>query len=151
MSIKITVLLVSSILLNSCHPLFCGWASGYEQLTEITSEDIIVGDYELNAESLDYLDSEGYKGACALQLLESGKFKLINAPDFIFDSFGRNSGQSLNKNGKWNTSCADSYDCLIELEGITVVPLTRKNDGSIAIPITIGDGDECNGIVFERN
>lgn len=88
--------------MNACHPLFCSWNSGYEQLTEITSKDIIIGTYELNEKSIEYLESEGYKGPCSLQLLGSGKFNLINASGFMFDSFGRNSGEAFNKLGKWS-------------------------------------------------
>ena len=39
--------------------------------------------------------------------------------------------------------------CYFELEGISVSSL-RKKDGKISIMITIGDGDECNGIVYEK-
>ncbi|MTI19885.1 hypothetical protein E1176_02515 [Fulvivirga sp. RKSG066] len=120
------------------------------QLTEITSEDIIFGSYKLTEESVEYLNSEGYKKTCSLQLYESGEFKLTNAPDFMFDPFGRNTGNTLTRTGDWSTSCAKSYDCMIDLMGITVVPLSRKLNGPIAILITIGEGDSCNGIVFER-
>ena len=39
--------------------------------------------------------------------------------------------------------------CYFELEGISVAPLCKKNE-KISIMITIGDGDECNGIVYEK-
>jgi len=150
MDIRLSFLIINSVLLSSCHPLYCDWDSGYEQLKEISSADIIAGTYELNSKSIDYLASEGYAGTCKLIILESGTFNLINGPDSMFDSFGRNSGRSLNKKGKWSTSCGDSYGCMFELMGVLVVPLSRKFDGTLAIPIPIGDGDDCRGIVFER-
>jgi len=53
------------------------------------------------------------------------------------------------KEGKWMVSCGDSNDCMIELENVCVVPLAEK-DGRLAILISIGDGDECNGVVYEK-
>ena len=142
--------LILIVLVNSCHPLYCNWNSGYEQLTELTPTDVVVGTYALTQTSVDYLSSEGNFETCSLQLLESGEFKLVNAPYFMMRSTNPNTRTSRNRNGKWFSSCSESYDCVIELEGITVVPLSRKKDGPLAIPITIGDGDECNGIIFER-
>ncbi|MFK7899294.1 MAG: hypothetical protein AB8B61_00915 [Cyclobacteriaceae bacterium] len=150
MSIKTVILIFCTVLLSSCHPLFCDWDSGYEQLIEITSDSIVIGKYELSEESVKYLKSEGYNRPCLLELLASGNFNLQSAPDFMFDSFGENSGQSLNRKGEWGVYCGQSFKCMIELQGITVVPLMRKKDGTIGISITIGDGDECNGLVFER-
>lgn len=37
----------------------------------------------------------------------------------------------------------------MELEGLTVEPLFEK-DNNIAISITIGDGDNCEGIMYEK-
>lgn len=54
-----------------------------------------------------------------------------------------------NKRGNWSVSCDKSYECMIELDRVCVAPLCKKDD-RISIAITIGDGDECNGIVFEK-
>jgi hypothetical protein len=35
------------------------------------------------------------------------------------------------------------------LEGICVEPFSEK-EGKLAIQITIGDGDECEGIIYEK-
>lgn len=50
--------------------------------------------------------------------------------------------------GKWWVS-SESYDCLIEVSFIGVVPLVSK-DGQMAIMVTLGDGDKCNGVVYEK-
>ncbi len=146
----INILLLALTILTSCHPLFCNWNREYDQLTELTSEDIIFGEYRLTEESEEYLLAQGFKKIPRLTLLESGEFNLQDAPDIIFDPFGRSSRQTINKKGTWSTSCGESYDCIFELQGIMVVPLSRKDEGPLAIPITVGDGDECNGIIFER-
>ena len=86
--------------------------------------------------------------SCCLELKSNGQF-IINAPDNIFNAYGNSSKQILIKNGKWSVSDGASYDCLIELEGICVVPFCIRKD-HFAVPITIGDGDECRGIVFEK-
>ena len=136
--------------LYSCHPIFCEWDSGYEQLTEFTDEDVIIGNYKLTKNSIDFLKTEGYSELCELKLLDYGVFELTKAPDFMFDSFGRNNGMTTDKTGKWRTTCDKPNDCMIELFGITVVPLAKRGNGPISILITIGDGDECNGIIFEK-
>jgi len=30
------------------------------------------------------------------------------------------------------------------------MPIAKKDNGRISILMTIGDGDECNGIIFEK-
>ena len=84
---------------------------------------------------------------CTLKLNKDKSFVLENAPSEITDYSVQNT--PFSKAGNWSIDCGKSYGCLIELQGIVVVPLSEKN-GQIAIPIEIGDGDECNGIVFVR-
>lgn len=150
MNNKINIFLLALTILTSCQPLYCDWNKGYDQLTELTSEDLLIGEYRLTEESEEYLLAKGFKKTPKLTLLESGAFNFKDAPDNLFDPFGRSLGQTINKTGRWSASCGESYDCMIELQGITVVPISRKEKGPLAIPLTIGDGDECNGIIFER-
>ncbi len=148
---KFLFYILSLIGLYSCHPLVCFWSFGYEQIIELNPEDIVHGNYELTKESLNFIQSEDYKGTCQLQLFENGTFVLTDAPDFMFNDFGENKGQILDKTGKWHVSSYPQSHHLIELENIFVRALCRKDEGPIAIPIEIGDGDFCEGIVFVRS
>lgn len=74
-------------------------------------------------------------------------FFLTDAPSGISDY--ESPTIPFSKVGAWNVSYDKSYGCLIELQGLCVVSLSEKND-RLAVPITIGDGDECNGIVFVK-
>ena len=106
--------------------------------------------YKLNAASIEYLNKEGYNAKdCKLLLSSEGYYDLQKAPYDILSTFGNSGKKILDRKGKWTVNYDKSYNCLIELEGICVVPLTER-EGRIAIPITIGDGDECKGVVFER-
>lgn len=152
MKIRIIILL---FLFVSCHPLFCNWDSDYNQLTKEPSKSKIVGIYELSKDSQDYLGGNYNLWPLKLQLLENGKFIFlsnenpISLSDKIFVSKSDLNRLMENKVGKWIVSCSNSNDCLIEFEGLFVTPFSEKN-GQLAIPITIGDGDECNGIVYEK-
>lgn len=144
------IIILTSILLTGCNLGFCTWDWGYKQLTDQPSRDRLVGQYELIESSKEYLADKGFKKEnFKLELFDNGQFKFINGPDLIFDTWGRSKQKLINKEGKWSVSCADSYDCLIELEKVCVVPIAEK-DGRLAILITIGDEDECNGVVYEK-
>jgi hypothetical protein len=142
------LIIIITIFLFGCHPIFCKWEYGYTQLKKEPLRKSLVGKYILNEYSEAYLIKQGYqKEICRLELFDNN-FKLTNAPSLIFINEGV-SPQVFNREGKWSVSCTESNDCMIELEDICVVPLAEK-DGRTAILITIGDGDECNGIVFEK-
>jgi hypothetical protein len=147
---RFIVILTIFISLDSCHPFICSWNSGYEQLIELPDNNVIRGNYRLTKNSLDFLKTKGYTENCELKVLDSSRFELINAPDLMLSSFEKDNASIINKTGKWSVVCGESFDCMFELEGIVVAPIARKNNGSISILITIGDGDECNGIIFEK-
>ena len=137
-------------ILTSCHPLFCTWDNGYKQLTTEPKRERLIGQFKLIESSKEFLVDKGFKNQeFKLELLDNGQFKFTNGPDIIFDREGKTMLGLINKEGRWSVSCADSYDCLIELEDVCVMPLAEK-DGRLAILITVGDGDECNGLVYEK-
>ncbi len=136
--------------LTSCHPFSCSWDRGYEQLTELQSKDSIIGVYKLTSTSKEYLQNKGFENECLLTILDSDKFELKNIPDFLLDMYGETKGKSVDRTGGWFLSCGDSYGCMFELEGIQVMPIAKKDNGRISFLMTIGDGDECNGIIFEK-
>ena len=136
--------------LVGCHPLFCTWDFEYNQLTSDPGEDSIYGEYRLNESSIENLKDQGFKeDFFAVRLYQDRTYKFINGPDLIFNRNGSTRNEIMNRTGKWFYSCNPSYACVIELERVCVVPLSEKN-GTLAIPITIGDGDECEGIVYEK-
>lgn len=142
--------ILTRFLLTSCHPLFCNWDSGYEHLTVQPSKEKIIGKFRLTEQSSEFLTDKGFPNvAYELLLLDNGQFKFKNGPDLIFDTSGNSRQELKNNEGKWFVTCGDSSSCLIELEHVCVVPLAEK-DGRLAILITIGDGDECNGLVYEK-
>ena len=137
-------------LLTSCHPLFCNWESSYTQLTTKPDRADIIGEYELTDSSKDFLASRKFTAdKYTLTLSEGGEFRFNNGPDLLFNNWAESNQKLIDKKGKWSVSCTESYDCLIELTGVCVVPLAEKN-GQLAILITVGDGDECNGLVYEK-
>jgi len=143
------LIILTLISLTGCHAGICTWEWGYTQLNVRPADERLIGQYQLTESSREYLKDRGFKDAkFRLELLGSGKFKFTNAPDLIFDTHGQSNLKLIDKEGNWSVICADSYDCMIELENVCVVPLAEK-DGRLAILIAIGDGDECNGIIYE--
>jgi hypothetical protein len=137
-------------ILTGCHPLFCNWDNGYKQLTIEPKRERVVGQFKLIESSKKFLIDKGFKNQeFKLDLFDNGQFKFTNGPDILFDRDGNTSFALNNKEGRWSVSCGDSYNCMIELENVCVVPLAER-DGRLAILITIGDGDECNGVVYEK-
>lgn len=135
---------------SSCHPLFCTWELGYEQLSSEPDQVELIGQYELTNLSKEFLIERDFNAdESILTLFKNGQYKFTNGPDLIFNYWGESNKEYIDKEGKWFISCAESYDCLIELEGACVVPLSQR-EGKFAILITVGDGDECNGIVYEK-
>lgn len=144
------LLLIALLILTSCHPFPCSWESGYSQLTIEPDPTDIVGDYELTNSSVDFLASRKFTSdKYTLTLSENGEFRFDNGPDLLFNNWDESNKKLIDKKGKWSVSCAESYDCLIELTGVCVAPLAEKN-GQLAILITVGDGEECNGLVYEK-
>jgi len=147
----IILVILLSTLLSSCHPLFCSWDFGYKQLDELLETDRVYGKYYLTDESIQSLKSKGYSQMPKLWLLKSGDYELTDAPNLMFNLFGENDGLTSYKSGKWSASCGKSYNCMLELNNLMVVPIARKDNGPMSILITIGDGDNCEGVIFERH
>jgi hypothetical protein len=144
------ILVLLLICFTSCHPLICTWELRYKPITIEPDQTELIGKYELTHSSKEFLIEQSFSAQeYSLTLSKDGNYKFTNGPDFIFNNYGVSNQKTLNKVGKWFLNCAKSYDCLIELEGVCVVPLSQK-DGTLSIMITIGDGDECKGIIYEK-
>jgi hypothetical protein len=141
--------MLTILLFSSCHPLGCSWDFGYSQLTAAPNDSKLLGTYKLDEKSSAYLKSNGLNPEnCTLTLNKDKSFTLKNAPSGISDY--NSPTIAFSKAGTWSVNCGESYGCLIDLQGLCVVPLSEKDD-RFAVPITIGDGDECNGIVFVKD
>jgi hypothetical protein len=118
-------------------------------LTAAPNDSKLLGTYKLDEKSSAYLKSNGLNPEnCTLTLNKDKSFTLKNAPSGISDY--NSPTIAFSKAGTWSVNCGESYGCLIDLQGLCVVPLSEKDD-RFAVPITIGDGDECNGIVFVKD
>tara|TARA_B110000908_G_scaffold33077_1_gene39534 strand:+ start:406 stop:864 length:459 start_codon:yes stop_codon:yes gene_type:complete len=149
MRTKLLIILIV-IGFTSCHPLFCTWELGYKQLTTEPDQTELIGKYELTNSSKEFLIERKFNAdEYILTLSKDGQYKFTNGPDLIFNNWGESNQKLIAKKGQWFVSCTESYDCLIELEGVCVVPLSQKG-GKLAILITVGDGDECNGILYKK-
>jgi hypothetical protein len=142
------------LIFTSCHPLFCSWQNGYEEINYEPSKREIIGKYELSEKSKSYLNEDYYSWPLKLEISENNQFKFLfeNNPESLADKIFADKGKGFKKNktGKWFYSFMDKEKiCYFELEGISVAPL-RKKEEKISIMIIIGDGDECNGIVYEK-
>lgn len=145
------------LIFTSCHPIFCSWQNGYEEINYEPSKSEITGEYELSKNSKSYLNENYYSWPLKLEINENNQFKLIfednpeSLAEKIFGDKKNENNYKRNETGKWFHSFMDKEKiCYFELEGITVEPL-RKKDKKISIMITIGDGDECHGIVYEKS
>jgi hypothetical protein len=113
------------------------------------SNQEVAGNYRLSNASIEYLKSHGFADQeYFLKLYSDGGFD-INAPDLILNPWGSTNHTVKGEKGKWRIDCVIHRGCLIELEGICVVPITRKQN-KLAVTIPVSDGDECNGIVYEK-
>ena len=144
------------LIFTGCHPLFCSWENGYEEINYEPSKTEIIGKYELSEKSKSYLNEDYYSWPLKLEIYKNKQFKLLfednpeSLADKIFADKQKGNESKKNKIGKWFYSFIEKEKiCYFELEGISVSPL-RKKDGKISIMIAIGDGDECNGIVYEK-
>ncbi|NEU07789.1 hypothetical protein GZH53_05650 [Flavihumibacter sp. R14] len=135
---------------TGCHPLFCPWELGYSQLTDVPPQKELIGKYFLSKKSSSLLANEGFNiNQSELELKDDMQFVLTDVPETIVEDPYSTSKSVISRTGTWSMNCGESYDCMIELHGIGVFPLSEKG-GILAVPITMGDGDECRGIVFEK-
>ena len=152
---KIKLLLIL-LIFTGCHPLFCSWENGYEEINYEPNKTEITGKYELSDKSKSYLNENYYSWPLKLEISENKQFKFLfednpeSWTDKIFADRKKVNESKKNIIGKWFYSFMEKEKiCYFELEGISVAPLCKKNE-KISIMITIGDGDECNGIVYEK-
>ncbi|PRX12566.1 hypothetical protein [Nonlabens ulvanivorans] len=127
--------LILILFLVSCKPLFCSWELGYTQMESQPDFQSTLGLYKLSEKSKEYLNMELSGWTTMLELDKDGILNYKN-------------GDVTVKTGTWRISYNESYNCVIDMEE-RVVPFAIK-DGKYGILITIGDGDECKGIVYEK-
>ncbi|ATP58413.1 hypothetical protein CPT03_19070 [Pedobacter ginsengisoli] len=135
------------VMLPSCNLGVCFWNKGYSPVDSEPAEDEMIGVYYLTEQSIADLNGDSLKRT-KLELKGEHQYLLTDGPSEIMNEHSKNG--TFIKAGRWYTDCAESYGCMIELEGICVVTLCKK-DEKISIPISIGDPDQCEGVVFEKS
>ena len=91
-----------------------------------------------------------------IQLNIDSTYTITNAPDWIWNDFGKSSNSYINQIGKWSFSCARKDSCEFNM-------MVTKNDvinyesfglytknGKMFILVNIGDPDGCQGMVYEK-
>ena len=122
---------------------------GYSPVDSEPTEDKMIGVYYLTKQSIADLNNDGDNlKRTKLELKGEHQYLLTDGPSEIMDEHSKN--ETFIKAGRWFVSCEESYGCMIELEGVCVVTLCKK-DNRISIPISIGDPDQCKGVVFEKS
>jgi hypothetical protein len=128
---------------------FCTWNIGYSQIESEPKDIELIGVYVLDEHSkAKYLDEGLDLTYTKLELKADNQYVFVDAPNAILNHFDRK--QTFIKAGRWSVTCGESYGCVIELEGVCVVPMSKK-DGIFCVPIAIGDPDQCEGIVFVKS
>lgn len=142
-----------SILLPFILPLllifFPPWDLGYEPVKKTPSENELIGIYELNNSSKEFLRNQGYNiDSSRLDLKTSKVYYFHKLPDNVLDGFDRSNQKTIDQKGKWRTLKNHKESCEIVIGGAGY-ELTKK-DNRFAILITIGDPDSRVGIVYEK-
>ena len=120
--------------LSGCIQLFpCEWEKDYDRIENKIDPSEIIGVYKINELSRNHLS--GFPSL--LKILPSNRYKFLDRDNKII------------KSGKWSYTCGESFGCLIELTGITVEELGKKGN-NLAILISLGDPDSCDGIAYDK-
>ena len=144
----VLILFCFTITLPSCNFGICSWDIGYTQIHSKPKDEEVIGAYTLTQESKTNFANESFDlQYTKLELKADHNYVLVDVPSLLIDRNGKE--QTFTKAGRWFVSCEETNACLIELEGVCVVPLCEKNH-RISIPMNIGDPDECKGVVFEK-
>lgn len=87
----------------------------------------------------------------ALILNVDSTYSIENAPDWLNNDWGNSSGRYFSKRGKWFLICEKGRRCTMEIEGIqTSDHMIGIKKGKMSVLLTIGDGDSCQGMVYEK-
>jgi hypothetical protein len=133
----------------SCNIGICTWNIGYSQIESKPKDNDLIGKYFLDENSKAKYIDEGLDTKYAkLELKADHQYVLVDAPNVILNKSDWK--QTFIKAGRWSVSCDESYGCVIELEGVCVVPMSKKDD-IFSVPIGMGDPDQCEGIVFVKS
>ncbi|RZJ70879.1 MAG: hypothetical protein EOO49_12125 [Flavobacterium sp.] len=130
-------LLILAIGNTSCHLVPCGWNADYDIVIQKPLPGKVEGKYVLSQKSQEFLKFDFSRWPKYLHLSQTGKYTFFNNP------------KQPSKQGNWRLYCDGKSNCKMELEGITVEDLGEK-DSDIAVLVTIGDPDSCEGIAYEK-
>ena len=151
---KYIILLLLCFCLCGCHPLFCIWNVGYAAPNNPVKIVSVAGKYNLSTYSKKMMYYEGkYTNIpnSTIVLNADSTYEITNAPDWLTNDFGDASGRYFSKKGKWFLICDKQSGCTMEIEGIqTSDHMLHVKKGKMCILLTVGDGDSCQGMVYEK-
>lgn len=133
----------------SCNPDGDLWNTGYSQVTSILSDDEMIGLYRFTKRSIVDLAKDGYDLSHAtLELKSDHQYVLVDGPSSF--TYKPDVNETTIHTGTWKVTYESLSGCILELWGMSVVPLCEKDD-RLSIPISLGPPDRCEGVVFEKN
>jgi len=138
----------------SCHPLFCVWNMGYKSINSHIQRRDVIGTYKLTADSKKMMYNEGkytHMPNSTLVINADSTYLLTNAPDWLNNVFGYSSRGYFSRKGKWFLVCDTKDGCVMEIEDINTGDLLATKKGKLNILLTVGDGDACQGIIYEKD
>ncbi len=119
---RVSFLVCMICLFTSCHPFFCIWSLGYDNVRKM-SRTSLYGLYTLDKHSLNQMHYEGKYTIAhhSLELKPDGTYKFINAPDWMLNPFGVSSRSFFDNEGGW-TYTSDSTGCSVTFNGFKYPP-----------------------------
>ncbi|MDO6739442.1 hypothetical protein [Wenyingzhuangia sp. 2_MG-2023] len=115
-----------SFFLISCHPIFCNWDRGYEKIEKKININKIIGTYKIKNKKINFPNE--------IKLSKNGKYYISDTINTFF-----------NNRGKW-IHFYNNEENIIDLETKVVRFETKGNN--YAILFSIGDPDNCEGIIY---
>ncbi|WP_125250380.1 hypothetical protein [Leptospira wolffii] len=144
---------IISICVNftSCHPLFCWWDMSYSEISDLNVLGDISGSYKLTDKSKKFFKiTSSSKEDSFLNISKTGNFEMQNVPSLLKQDLGMPTNKLIILKNNWTVSCIAKSGCMIELTGLGVRRIAYGKNNNLAILFTIGDGDTCEGIAYEK-
>ncbi|MEI1310330.1 hypothetical protein [Leptospira venezuelensis] len=111
----------------------------------------ISGTYRISANSKKYLqDFSSFENESIIEISKSGNYEMRNIPSVLLQEVSLPIKKSTILKNRWNIACIENSNCVMELEFLGVRRLARHMSNNLAILFVLGDGDMCEGLVYEK-
>ncbi|PJZ64041.1 hypothetical protein CH371_20240 [Leptospira wolffii] len=111
----------------------------------------ISGSYKLTDKSKKFFKiTSSSKEDSFLNISKTGNFEMQNVPSLLKQDLGMPTNKLIILKNNWTVSCIAKSGCMIELTGLGVRRIAYGKNNNLAILFTIGDGDTCEGIAYEK-